>query len=387
MFNRVFLLVLDGLGVGEAKDAKKYGDSGSNTLLHTIGKSYNLDVLEKLGLTKLIGYKEENIRGLYMKASPVNKLKDSLNGHYELMGCISNIEYKTYPNGFPIELIEEIEKSTHRTVIGNIASDGEILINQLGDMQIEQKAIIIYTSCDSVLQVAAHEDIIPVEELYKICEKIRFIVDKHDYKIGRIIARPFTGKNGRFIRTGRRKDFSLEPPRNVLDVLYENHIQTICIGKIGDIFSNKSISYSIKTKDNIDTMLKVVDFAKGEFEGLVFANFNDFDSLYGHRRDKEGYLKALEEFNYYLPILLKKLKKDDLLIITADHGNDPTHEGSDHTREKVPVLIYNKKMKTGKILEERNTFADVGATILDNFNLQDEEILGTSIFKDIKSEN
>lgn len=387
MFNRVFLLVLDGLGVGEAKDAKKYGDSGSNTLLHTIGKSYNLDVLEKLGLTKLIGYKEENIRGLYIKASPVNKLKDSLNGHYELMGCISNIEYKTYPNGFPIELIEEIEKSTHRTVIGNIASDGEILINQLGDMQIEQKAIIIYTSCDSVLQVAAHEDIIPVEELYKICEKIRFIVDKHDYKIGRIIARPFTGKNGRFIRTGRRKDFSLEPPRNVLDVLYENHIQTICIGKIGDIFSNKSISYSIKTKDNIDTMLKVVDFAKGEFEGLVFANFNDFDSLYGHRRDKEGYLKALEEFNYYLPILLKKLKKDDLLIITADHGNDPTHEGSDHTREKVPVLIYNKKMKTGKMLEERNTFADVGATILDNFNLQDEEILGTSIFKDIKSEN
>ena len=387
MFNRVFLLVLDGLGVGEAKDAKKYGDSGSNTLLHTIGKSYNLDVLEKLGLTKLIGYKEENIRGLYMKASPVNKLKDSLNGHYELMGCISNIEYKTYPNGFPIELIEEIEKSTHRTVIGNIASDGEILINQLGDMKIEQKAIIIYTSCDSVLQVAAHEDIIPVEELYKICEKIRFIVDKHDYKIGRIIARPFTGKNGRFIRTGRRKDFSLEPPRNVLDVLYENHIQTICIGKIGDIFSNKSISYSIKTKDNNDTLLKVVDFAKGEFEGLVFANFNDFDSLYGHRRDKEGYLKALEEFNYYLPILLKKLKKDDLLIITADHGNDPTHEGSDHTREKVPVLIYNKKMKTGKMLEERNTFADVGATILDNFNLQDEEILGTSIFKDIKSEN
>ncbi|MBQ7790217.1 MAG: phosphopentomutase [Bacilli bacterium] len=387
MFNRVFLLVLDGLGVGEAKDAKKYGDSGSNTLLHTIGKSYNLDVLEKLGLTKLIGYKEENIRGLYMKANPVNKLKDSLNGHYELMGCISNIEYKTYPNGFPIELIEEIEKSTHRTVIGNIASDGEILINQLGDMQIEQKAIIIYTSCDSVLQVAAHEDIIPVEELYKICEKIRFIVDKYDYKIGRIIARPFTGKNGRFIRTGRRKDFSLEPPRNVLDVLYENHIQTICIGKIGDMFSNKSISYSIKTKDNIDTMLKVVDFAKGEFEGLVFANFNDFDSLYGHRRDKEGYLKALEEFNYYLPILLKKLKKDDLLIITADHGNDPTHEGSDHTREKVPVLIYNKKMKTGKMLEERNTFADVGATILDNFNLQDEEILGTSIFKDIKSEN
>lgn len=386
MYNRVFLLVLDGLGVGEALDAKKYGDTGSNTLLHTIGKSYNLDVLEKLGLTKLVGHKEDNIRGLYMKASPINKLKDSLNGHYEIMGCVSNIEYKTYPNGFPLELIEEIERSTHRTVIGNIASDGEILINQLGDMQIEQQAIIIYTSCDSVLQVAAHEDVIPVEELYKICEKIRFIVDKHNYKIGRIIARPFTGKNGRFIRTARRKDFSLEPPRNVLDVLYENQIQTICIGKIGDMFGNKSISYSIKTKDNIDTMLKVVDFAKGEFTGLVFANFNDFDSLYGHRRDKEGFLKSLEEFNYYLPILLKKLKKDDLLIITADHGNDPTFEGSDHTREKIPVLVYNKKMKTGKMLEERNTFADIGATILDNFNLKDNEILGTSIFNNLEEE-
>ena len=194
MFNRIFLLVLDGVGIGEAPDAKKYKDENTNTLLHTIGKSYNLDVLEKLGLTELVNIKEKDTRGFYMRAKPINKLKDSLNGHYEIMGCVSNIEYKTYPNGFPLELIEEIERSTHRTVIGNIASDGEILINQLGDMQIEQQAIIIYTSCDSVLQVAAHEDVIPVEELYKICEKIRFIVDKHDYKIGRIIARPYLGK-------------------------------------------------------------------------------------------------------------------------------------------------------------------------------------------------
>lgn len=384
MFNRIFLLVLDGVGIGEAPDAKLYKDNGTNTLLHTIGKSYNLDVLEKLGLTELINIKEKDTRGFYMRAKPTNKLKDSLNGHYEIMGCVSNIEYKTFEDGFPLELINEIEETTHRTVIGNVAGDGEILINQLGEMSMEQNAIIIYTSCDSVLQVAAHEDIISPYELYKICEKIRKIVDREEYSIGRVIARPFTGKNGRFIRTTRRKDYALNPPRNVLDVLYENEIQTICIGKIGDMFNNKSITHSIKTKDNIDTMLKVVDFAKGDFKGLVFANFNDFDSSYGHRRDKEGFLKALEEFNYYLPILLKKLKKDDLLIITADHGNDPTHEGSDHTREYVPILMFNKRFKSGLKLEDRDTFADIGSTILDNFNLKDESILGKSIFDEMK---
>lgn len=386
MFNRVFVLVLDGLGIGEAPDAKKYGDVGTNTFLHTISNSYNLDVLEKLGLTELVGIHEKDTRGLYMRAKPINKLKDSLNGHYELMGCVSDIEYKVYPDGFPIELIQEIEECTHRTVIGNVAADGEILINQLGEMQIEQKAIIIYTSCDSVLQVAAHEDVISPYELYKICEKIRKIVNRPEYSIGRVIARPFTGKNGRFIRTGRRKDYALDAPRNVLDVLTENNIQTICIGKIGDMFNNKGISHQIKAKDNIDTMLKVVDFAKGDFKGLVFANFNDFDSLYGHRRDKEGYLRALEEFNYYLPILLKNLTKDDLLIITADHGNDPTHIGSDHTREYVPILLYNKRFKTGKMLKDRDTYADVGATILDNFNIKDDSILGKSIFDELRKE-
>ena len=220
----------------------------------------------------------------------------------------------------------------------------------------------------------------------KSVEQIRKIVNRPEYSVGRVIARPFTGKNGRFIRTGRRKDYALDAPRNVLDVLYENGIQTICIGKIGDMFNNKGISHQIKAKDNIDTMLKVVDFAKGDFTGLVFANFNDFDSLYGHRRDKEGYLRALEEFNYYLPILLKNLSKDDLLIITADHGNDPTHIGSDHTREYVPVLVYSKRFKTGKMLKDRDTYADVGATILDNFNLKDESILGKSIFDELRKE-
>lgn len=384
MFNRIFLLVLDGVGIGEAPDAAKYDDKGCNTLLHTLEKSYKLDILEKLGLTALIGHKHEDLRGICMKAKPVNKLKDSLNGHYELMGCLANQEYKTYPDGFPIELIQEIEETTQRTVIGNIAADGELLINQLGEMSLEQKAIIIYTSCDSVLQVAAHEDVISHYELYKICEQIRQIVDEKNYGIGRIIARPFTGKNGRFIRTSRRKDYSLNPPQNVLDILKENQIQTICIGKIGDMFNNQGISFSIKTKDNIDTMLKVVDFAKGEFNGLLFANFNDFDSSYGHRRDKEGFLKALEEFDFYLPILIKKLKKDDLLIITADHGNDPTYKGTDHTREYIPILMYSKKIKEGKVLKDRETYADVGATILDNFNIENTLEIGTSIFNELK---
>ena len=261
MSKRVFLIVLDSYGIGYEPDADEYGDWGSNTLKTIVSSDkYSTPNMAKMGLFNIDGIDymsdEENPVGAFGRMQEMSKGKDTTVGHWEIAGIVSENPFPTYPNGFPLELIEEIERSTHRTVIGNIASDGEILINQLGDMQIEQKAIIIYTSCDSVLQVAAHEDVIPVEELYKICEKIRFIVDKHDYKIGRIIARPFTGKNGRFIRTGRRKDFSLEPPRNVLDVLYENHIQTICIGKIGDMFGNKSISYSIKTKDNIDTYLE-----------------------------------------------------------------------------------------------------------------------------------
>ena len=386
MFKRVFLVVMDSVGVGEAPDAEKYGDKGANTLLHTIGDAYNLDVLEKLGLTTLVGKEEENTRGIYMRAKPINLAKDTLNGHYEIMGAVQKTPYKTYPDGFPLELISKIQQATGREVIGNIAASGTEIIEQLGEMHMKTGAIIVYTSADSVLQIAAHEDIIPVEELYKICETVREITKGDEYKIARIIARPFIGKPGSFTRTPKRHDYELDPPINVLDLLDRNGIKTIAIGKIADIFNNKSIDVKIKTKDNIDGMMKLIDFAKGEFKGLLFANLNDFDMLYGHRRDRVGYLKALEEFNYYLPILLKNLRKDDLLIITADHGNDPTFKGTDHTREYIPILIYSPIFKKGKRLADRETFADIDATILDNFNVKNELGIGTSIFNEFKNE-
>ena len=384
MFKRIFLVVLDSLGIGEAPDAEKFGDVGSNTLLHTVGDAYNLDVLEKLGLLTLVGKKEENTRGIYMRAIPINLAKDTLNGHYEMMGIVEKTPYKTYPDGFPLELISKIQHATGREVIGNIAASGTQIIEDLGEMHMKTGALIVYTSADSVLQIAAHEDVIPVEELYKICETVRKLTAGEEYKIARVIARPFIGRPGNFTRTPKRHDYALDPPLNVLDLLDKNGIETIAIGKISDIFNNKSIAVKIKTKDNIDGMMKLIDFAKGEFKGLLFANLNDFDMLYGHRRDRVGYLKALEEFNYYLPILLKNLKKDDLLIITADHGNDPTFKGTDHTRECTPILMYNPLFKKGKRLKDRKTFADIGATILDNFNIKNTLGLGTSIFDEFK---
>ena len=387
MFKRVFLIVLDSLGIGQTSDAYKFGDEKSNTLLHILdgNDNYKLDILERLGLTTLIGKEINDTRGLYMRANPLNLAKDSLNGHYEMMGAISKNPYKTYPDGFPMELITKIEKAIGRKVIGNACCDGIRIINDLGDMHLKTGAIIIYTSCDSVLQVAAHEDIISVEELYNICEAIRKITIDDEYNIARIIARPFSGKVGSFYRLPKRKDYALDPPINMLDLLYRNNINTIAIGKIADMFNNKSINVKIKTKDNIDGIMKLIDFAKGNFEGLLWANLNDFDSDYGHRRDKEGYLKALEEFNYYLPIFLKNLKKDDLIIITADHGCDPTFKGNDHTREMVPILIYSPIFKKGKRLEDRQTFADIGATILDNFNVKNEIGVGESIFNELRN--
>ncbi len=385
MFKRVFLIVLDGLGIGEAPDAEKYGDKGANTLLHVIGEGYNLDILEKLGLTKLVGKEEELTRGLYMRVHPLSAGKDSLNGHYEIMGAIAKTPYRTYPEGFPMELIDKIRESTGYDVIGNIASDGHKIIEELGQMQIKTNALIIYTSADSVLQVAAHEDVIGVETLYKVCEKIRAIVSNPEYNISRVIARPFYGKVGELVRDdAKRKDYTLDPPINMLDLLQNNNINTIGMGKIPDLFNDKGFNIKIKTKDNIDTMLKMVDFAKGKFDGLLFANLNDFDSIYGHRRDKKGYLDALEEFNYYLPILIKNLKKSDLLIITSDHGNDPTFKGSDHTREDSPLLIYSPVFKKGKMMNDRDSLADIGATILDNFNIKNDIGVGKSIFEGLR---
>lgn len=382
MYDRIFLIVLDSLGVGATADAVKYGDEGVNTLGHIIEKgNYNLNVLEKLGFLNLVGVNKERTIGYRTIMKPKNLAKDTLNGHYEMMGLIEKKPFQTYPDGFPLELISEIQHAIGREVIGNVVTSGTKIIEELGEMHMKTGAIIIYTSADSVLQVAAHESIVPVQELYNICKKISEIVLTDKYKIGRVIARPFIGKPGEFVRTPKRKDFTVVPKENYLDLLFRNKIEVLALGKIGDIFANKSITTSIKTSNNIDGLMKLIDVAKSDFKGLCFLNLNDFDTLYGHRRDRDGYLRALEELNYYLPIFLNRLKPTDLVIFTADHGNDPTYTGTDHTRENVPLIAYSTSMKSSGELEPRDTFADIGATIIDNFNIEDTLKTGVSFLE------
>ncbi len=379
MFKRVFLIVMDSLGVGEAKDAIKFGDVGSNTLKHITDEGiYKLPIFEKLGLLDLVNNDKKAKLGYHGVIEPANKAKDTLNGHYEMMGMILDTPFKTYPNGFPTLLMSEIERVTGKSFIGNCVASGTEIIKELGSEHMKTGALIIYTSADSVIQIAAHEDIVPVEELYDICEKVSEIVFREEYNIGRVIARPFIGKPGDFTRTSRRHDFTKVPPLNFMDLIYEKGLDVIAIGKIKDIFANKAITNSVRTTDNIDGLMKLVDFTRTDFNGLLFLNLNDFDTLYGHRRDKKGYLNCLEELDHYLPIFLNKLTKDDLVIFTADHGNDPTFRGTDHTRENVPVLFYSKKFEYYGVLPTTQTFANIGATILDNFDIENKLNIGKS---------
>ena len=290
MFKRIFLIVMDSLGVGEAKDADKFGDSGSSTLGHILDHNgYHLPTFEKLGLVDLVKNENKYKIGYHGKIEPMNKAKDTLNGHYEMMGIVYDKPFMTYPNGFPILLISEIQRITGREIIGNVAISGTEIIKELGEMHMKTGALIVYTSADSVLQVAAHEDVIPVEELYDICEKISKVVFREEYKVGRVIARPFIGKPGDFTRTPRRKDFTQVPPKNVMTMMYDKGYDVIALGKIKDIFADTGITAGIKTKNNVDGMLKLNDFARSDFNGLLFLNLNDFDSKYGHRRDKDGF--------------------------------------------------------------------------------------------------
>lgn len=385
MFKRIFLIVMDGLGVGEAIDAEKYDSVGSNTLKHVLEtREYYLPTFEKLGLLSLVNEGNEPKAGYYGKISPLNKAKDTLNGHYEMMGAILDKPFRTYPDGFPILLISEIQRITGKEVIGNVAASGTEIIKELGEMHMKTGAIIVYTSDDSVLQVAAHEDIIPVEELYDICEKISKIVLTEEYGIGRVIARPFIGTPGNFTRTEKRKDFASIPPRNYMTLLQENNYDIIALGKIKDIFAGSNISAGIKTKNNLDGIMKLVDFARSDFKGLLFLNLNDTDTLYGHRRDREGYLKALEEIDAYLPAFINSLKEDDLIIFTGDHGNDPTYKGTDHTRENVPLIVYSKRFKYRGNLGIKDTYACIGATIIDNFGIKNDLKYGESFLDILK---
>lgn len=377
-FNRIFLIVLDSLGVGEASDADKFDDVGASTLGHIL--KYNpIDYpnLEKMGFLNLVNYKNiEDTDSYYTKAHPKANGKDTLTGHLEIMGICTLIPFKTFTkSGFPQELIDELEKRTGRKIIGNCNASGTEIIERLGKEQMETGNLIVYTSADSVLQIAAHEDIIPLEELYKACEVARELTLKGEWKVGRIIARPYVGTPGNFTRTSNRHDYALDPVSDtVLDNLKNSGYDVISIGKISDVFNNCGITKSTKTKDNLDGIKKIIETEKEKFNGLCFANLNDFDSKYGHRRNIKGYAEAIKEFDNYLPEIKSNLREDDLLIITADHGNDPSYKGTDHTRENIPVLVYSKGLIKPKKLEELDCFSDIGATISDNFNVKMPEV-------------
>ena len=386
-FKRIFLMVLDSLGVGEAGDASQYGDSGSNTLGH-IKDNYDLFIpnLKKIGFLNTLNMNEDdNVEAYYTIAKPINSGKDTLNGHYEMMGIKNNIPFKTFNQGFTYDILNGIEQVTGRRVIGNMCCNDDSIIQELGERQMNYGSLIIYTSADSDLQVAAHEDCIPVSTLYQYCERIRALTLKEEWRVGRVIARPFTGTPGRFkLSNNGRKDYAVKPPKKtVLDSLIENSYNVIGIGKINDIFDGQGINKNIKATSNMEAINKFTDIMDKNFTGLCMVNLADFDSLYGHQRDVEGYGKALEELDVEIPIMLNKLELDDLLIVTADHGNDPTFEGCDHTRENVPIIMYSRSFVEPKRLESFNTLANIGATIADNFNIEEPEI-GQTVLHDLK---
>lgn len=388
-FKRIFLVVLDSVGIGEAPDAAEYDDLGSNTL-GNIAKAVNglhMPNMAELGLSnieEILGIeKAEQPKAHFTKMEEASVGKDTMTGHWELMGLHVKTPFKTFPEGFPKELMDELSRRTNRKIIGNKPASGTEIIKELGEEHMNTGAMIVYTSADSVLQIAAHEEVIPLEELYEICEIARELTLDDPYMVGRIIARPFIGEVGNFTRTANRKDYALKPfGRTVMDELKDSGLDVISLGKISDIFDGEGITKAIRTQNNNDGMEKLVNTLDESFTGLAFLNLVDFDAMYGHRRDPEGYAKALETFDEQLPEVITKLKDDDLLIITADHGNDPTHHGTDHTREYVPLLVYHNQIITGTKLPIRKTFADVGATIADNFNVKAPEF-GTSFLIDI----
>ena len=385
MYKRVFLIVLDSCGVSHAIDSESYGDYGSNTFGHVVSNTkVDLPNLRKFGFYNLALDSEDETDTYYMRASEKSNGKDTLTGHLEMMGIETKEPFKTFTeNGFPHELIAQLVQKIGRGVIGNKSASGTEIINELGNEHIKTGKVIVYTSADSVLQIAAHESIIPLDELYHICEIAREITKRDEWKVGRIIARPFTGEPGNFTRTSNRHDYALDPSgKTCLDYLKEAGLDVHAVGKISDIFNGCGITKSTKTKDNLDGINKILEELDEDFKGLCFANLNDFDSVYGHRRDVEGYAKALKEFDDYLPKIIEKLHDDDLLIVTADHGNDPTWDGTDHTRENIPVCVYTPKIKRNVRGKNLETFADIGMTIADNFDVSCP--LGTSFLDKIE---
>lgn len=388
-YNRIFIIVVDSLGVGALNDAPDYGDANTDTLGHisqNVGE-FKIPNLQKLGIANLHGLKQvapvSRPMGYYTKLNEASTGKDTMTGHWEMMGLHITKPFRTFTEtGFPEELLEELSRRTGRVIIGNKSASGTEILDELAEEEIAAGHMIVYTSADSVLQICGNEETFGLEELYRCCEIAREITMKDEWKVGRVIARPYVGRRrGEFKRTSNRHDYALKPyGRTALNALKDAGFDVISVGKIFDIFDGEGITESNKSKSSVHGMEQTIEIAKRDFEGLCFVNLVDFDALWGHRRNVQGYADELERFDEKLGELLNLLKEDDLLIITADHGNDPTHTGTDHTREKVPFLAYSPVMRDNGELEEAQTFAVIGATVADNFGVEmPENTIGSSL--------
>ena len=388
-YKRIFTIVVDSLGIGAMEDSYKFGDIGVDTLGHISEsvENFNIPNLQKLGLANLHPMKNVNSiekpLGYYMEMEETSVGKDTMTGHWEMMGLNIDKPFQTFTDtGFPKELIEELEKRTGHKVIGNKSASGTEILDELAEEEIRTGNMIVYTSADSVLQICGNEETFGLDELYRCCEIARELTMKDEWKVGRIIARPYIGKKkGEFKRTSNRHDYALKPyGRTALNALKDSGFDVISVGKINDIFDTEGITEAHKSKSSVHGMEQTIEIAEKDFIGLCYVNLVDFDALWGHRRDPIGYANELEKFDKNLGVLLEKLKEDDLLIITADHGNDPTYTGTDHTREKVPFIAYSPSMKNSGELEKVSTFAVIGATIADNFDVKmPENTIGTSV--------
>ena len=387
---RVILMVMDSLGVGALPDAEKYGDKGADTLGHIadrMGDGFKIPELSKLGFGNIEAaaggrFRTEKPEGSFCRLMEKSAGKDTITGHWEIAGIETKIPFKTYPDGFPKEFIAEFEKEIGREVIGNYPASGTEIIETLGDEHEATGKPIIYTSADSVLQIAANTDVIPLAELYEICEKARALL-QGDWACGRVIARPYVKENGKRVRTSDRHDYAVAPPEDTLLDKVEKAGKTVyAVGKIRDIFDGKGVTESVHTVSNMDGVDKTVEAMEKDFEGFIFTNLVDFDSMYGHRRNPEGYGQAIMDFDGRLPEIKAAMKPGDVLMLCADHGNDPVHSGTDHTREHIPLVVYGEEIKAGVNLGTRKSFADIGATIAEMLGAETTSI-GESFAKEI----
>ena len=395
MYKRIFVIVLDSLGIGAMPDAARFADEGADTFGHILEKTKTLNIpnLRRLGFLNLKCGGDmkgvESPEGRFMRMREASNGKDTMTGHWEMMGIKTEKPFRTFTeHGFPAELIKELEKQCGKKVIGNKSASGTEIIEELGEEEIRTGSMIVYTSADSVMQICGNEETFGLDELYRCCEIARELTLKDEWRVGRVIARPYVGKKkGEFKRTSNRHDYALKPTgKTALDALKEKGYDVISVGKIRDIFDGEGITEAYKSKSSVHGMEQTIDIAKNEdFTGLCFINLVDFDALWGHRRNPEGYAKEVENFDVKLGELLQDLKEDDLLMITADHGNDPTWTGTDHTREQVPLLVYSPSLKEGGKLPETDTFGVIGATVADNFEVKmPEGTIGTSILEQFK---